>query len=159
MIFCEHKFLYRREKAVLPAQWQPEVLGRARVTRPGEDLTLVGYGASTRLCLEAASVLAERGLSCEVVDLRTLVPFDEETVFASVRKTSRVIVVHEAQLTGGFGGEVAARIAEHAFDWLDAPVRRLAYPDRPVPFVKDLERELLVNAEDVVSAALELAAY
>lgn len=157
VMFCEHKYLYRRIKGRLP-QHALE-LGRAQILRSGSDLTLVGYGATTWKCVEAAGQLADRGVHAEVVDLRTLVPFDEQTVLASVRKTGRVLIVHEAQLTGGFGGEIAARIADAAFPWLDAPVKRLAYPDRPVPFVKSLERELLPNTERVVSAAEELLAY
>ncbi len=161
VIFCEHKFLYRRIKGRLPRG--PFELGKARVVREatssGTPVTLVGYGSSTWVCLDAAQQLASEGIDAEVVDLRTLVPFDQETVLASVKKTGRALVVHEAQETGGFGGEVAARIADEAFAWLDAPVKRLAYPDRPVPFVKSLERELLPNAERVVALARELARY
>ena len=157
VIFCEHKYLYRRIKGIIPDRSLE--LGRAQVLRPGSDVTLVGYGATTWNCVEAAGQLADRGVEAEVIDLRTLVPFDEETVLESVRKTGRVVIVHEAQLTGGFGGEVAARVADAAFPWLDAPVKRLAYPDRPVPFVKSLERELLPNAERVVAQVEELLAY
>ena len=132
MVF-EHKFLYRRIKEALPEGLEAGRLGEARVARPGRDLTLVGYGASTWTCLEAATELAKEGIEAEVVDLRTLVPYDEETVHASVKKTARALIVHEAQLTGGFGAEVAARIAESAFPWLDAPVRRLASPTAPSP--------------------------
>jgi 2-oxoisovalerate dehydrogenase E1 component len=162
VIFCEHKFLYRRIKDVLPAPAAGdavEPLGLAKVVREGRDLTLVGYGVSTWTCLEAAEALAKDGVSGEVVDLRTLVPFDEETVLASVRKTGRALVVHEAQLTGGFGGEVAARIADRAFAWLDAPVRRVGYPDLPVPYAKVLEQALLPTKEKVVAAAREVLAF
>ena len=159
VIFFEHKFLYRRIKEVLPAGDLVERLGEARVMRPGKHLSLVGYGASTWVCLEAAEELAKEGVEAEVVDLRTLVPFDEETVLASVRKTGRALVVHEAQLTGGFGAEVAARLADAAFPWLDAPVRRVAYPDRPVPYHKSLEKVLLPDAEKVLAAARELLAF
>ena len=157
VIFCEHKYLYRRIKGRIPNHALE--LGRAQVLRPGRDVTLVGYGATTWNCVEAAGRLEERGVEAEVVDLRTLVPFDEATVLESVRKTGRVLVVHEAQLTGGFGGEVAARVADAAFPWLDAPVKRLAYPDCPVPFVKSLERELLPNVDRVVAQVEELLAY
>jgi 2-oxoisovalerate dehydrogenase E1 component len=150
VLFFEHKFLYRRIKASLPAGDHVGTLGEARILRPGRDLTLVGYGASTWTCMEAAEVLAERGLEAEVIDLRTLVPFDETTVVESVRRTHRALVVHEAPLTGGFGAEVAARIADTAFPWLDAPVRRLTYPDFPAPFVKSLEKELLPTSDKVV---------
>jgi pyruvate/2-oxoglutarate/acetoin dehydrogenase E1 component len=136
-----------------------EALGEARVARPGRDLTLVGYGTSTHTCMAAAEELAAEGVEAEVIDLRTLVPFDEETVLASVRRTSRALVVHEAQGTGGFGGEVAARIADRAFAWLDAPVRRVTYPDYPVPWAKALEQDLLPSKEKVLAAAREVLAY
>jgi 2-oxoisovalerate dehydrogenase E1 component len=158
MVF-EHKFLYRRIKEALPEGLEAGRLGEARVARPGRDLTLVGYGASTWTCLEAATELAKEGVEAEVVDLRTLVPYDEETVHASVKKTARALIVYEAQLTGGFGAEVAARIADACFPWLDAPIRRLAYPDRPVPYAKNLEKALLPDRDKVLAAARELLAF
>ncbi|MCP3959979.1 MAG: hypothetical protein GY719_19210 [bacterium] len=130
VIYCEHKFLYRRIKAVLPGPGEVAELGRAAVRREGSDLTLVAYGATVWTALEVAEELSVEGVEAEVVDLRTLVPLDEETVIASVRKTNRALIVHEAQGTSGFGGEVAARIAEHAFPWLDAPIRRMDGGDR-----------------------------
>jgi len=156
MLF-EHKFLYRRIKEVL-SDGGPEgdgvaALGEARVLRPGRHLTLVGYGVSTWTCMDAAEVLAKEGVEAEVIDLRTLVPYDEETVLASVKKTGRVLVVHEAQLTLGFGAEVAARLADAAFPWLDAPVRRVTYPDRPVPYARVLENVLLPNRDKVLAEA------
>ena len=159
VVFCEHKFLYRRIKEVLPAGDDVLELGRAQVLREGRDLTLVGYGAATWLCLEAAEALAGEGVEAEVVDLRTLVPYDEATVLASVKKTARAVVVHEDLLTAGFGAEVAARLADAAFAWLDAPVKRVAYPDRPSPYVKALEAALLPDREKVVAAAREVLAY
>ena len=159
VLFFEHKYLYRRIKEVLPAGDVVGTLGEARVVRQGRDLTLVGYGASTWVCLEAAEELAKEGVEAEVVDLRTLVPYDEETVLASVKKTSRALVVHEAQMTLGFGAEVAARLADAAFPWLDAPIRRVAWPDRPVPFAKNLEKVLMPDKEKVLAAARELVAY
>jgi len=167
VLFFENKYLYRRIKEVLPAAGPTglaaaetiEPLGRARVTRSGGDLTLIGYGSSVWTALEAATALAEDGIEAEVIDLRTLIPFDEETVLASVRKTGRALIVHEDQQTGGFGAEVAARIAERAFSWLDAPVRRLGYPDRPSPYAKVLERELLPSTERLLDAARALLAY
>jgi 2-oxoisovalerate dehydrogenase E1 component len=158
MLF-EHKFLYRRVKEVLPEGDGVARLGEARVVRPGSDLTLIGYGATTWTCLEAASELAAAGREAEVIDLRTLVPYDEATVTASVRKTGRALVVHEAPLTLGFGAEVAARLADAAFPWLDAPIRRVTYPDRPVPYAKVLENALLPSKEKVLAAARELFAY
>jgi pyruvate/2-oxoglutarate/acetoin dehydrogenase E1 component len=120
---------------------------------------LVGYGVSTWTCLNAADELAREGVEAEVVDLRTLVPLDEETLLASVRKTGRALVVHEAQLTGGFGAEVAARLADAAFPFLDAPVRRVAFPDCPVPFARALEQALIPDAQRVLAAARELLAW
>ena len=159
VIFCEHKFLYRRIKAVLPEADAVGRLGVARVLRAGADVTLVGYGASTWTALEAAEALAAEGVEAEVVDLRTLVPLDEETVLESVKKTGRVVIVHEAQVTGGFGGEIAARIADGAFSWLDAPVRRVAYPDVPVPFAKVLEKELMPTTARLLDAVREVLAF
>jgi pyruvate/2-oxoglutarate/acetoin dehydrogenase E1 component len=159
VIFCEHKYLYRRVKERLPEGDLVLPIGRARVARRGSDATVVAYGAAVQTALAVAERLAERGLDVEVVDLRTLVPLDEETVLASVRRTGRVVVAHEAQRTGGFGGEVAARIASEAFEWLDAPVRRLAYPDRPVPYAKVLERELLPDEARLERMLLELVGY
>jgi 2-oxoisovalerate dehydrogenase E1 component len=159
VLIFEHKFLYRRIKEVLPESEVLERLGEARVVRPGRQLTLVAYGASTWVCLEAAEELARSGVEAEVVDLRTLVPLDEETVLASVRKTGRALVVHEAPLTLGFGAEVAARIADSAFPWLDAPVRRVAFPDRAVPYAKNLEKALMPDRDKVLAAAREILAF
>ncbi len=159
VVFCEHKYLYRRIKAALPDSGEVAEIGRARVLREGRNLSLVAYGASTWTCLEVAELLAEEGVEVEVLDLRTLVPLDEQAIIASARRCSRALVVHEAQGTGGFGGEVAARIADLAFQWLDAPVRRVAYPDRPVPYFKSLEQALLPGRDKVLAAARELLAY
>ncbi|HEV8582102.1 MAG TPA: dehydrogenase E1 component subunit alpha/beta [Thermoanaerobaculia bacterium] len=158
MVF-EHKFLYRRIKSALPDGDAVARIGEARVMRPGRHLTLVGYGASTWTCLEAAEELAKSGVEAEVIDLRTLVPYDEETVLASVKRTGRALVVHEAPLTLGFGAEVAARLADATFPWLDAPIRRVTYPDRPVPYAKNLEKVLLPDRGKVVRAARELMSF
>jgi pyruvate/2-oxoglutarate/acetoin dehydrogenase E1 component len=158
MVF-EHKFLYRRIKSALPEGEAAARIGEARVMRPGRHLTLIGYGASTWTCLEAAEELAKGGVEAEVVDLRTLVPYDEETVLASVKRTGRALVVHEAPLTLGFGAEVAARLADAAFPWLDAPIRRVAYPDRPVPYAKNLEKVLLPDKAKVLAAAREILSF
>ena len=159
VVFCEHKFLYRRVREELPVGDHLVPLGQAQVLREGRDLTLVAYGAATWTCVAAQEELAKQGVRAEVVDLRTLVPFDEATVLASVQKTGRVLVVHEAQGTGGFGAEIAARLADRAFAFLDAPVRRVAYPDRPVPYARPLEQALLPDARRVLEAAGELLAY
>jgi 2-oxoisovalerate dehydrogenase E1 component len=158
MLF-EHKFLYRRIKEILPEGEGLARIGEARVLRQGTHLTLVAYGASTWTCLEAAADLAAAGVEAEVVDLRTLVPYDEDAVTASVKKTGRALVVHEAPLTLGFGAEVAARLAEAAFPWLDAPIRRVTYPDRPVPYARVLENALLPTKEKVLAAAREVLAF
>ncbi len=159
VMFFEHKFLYRRIKEILPAGDDAGVLGEARVMRPGRHLTLVGYGASTWVAMEAAEELAKSGVQAEVIDLRTLVPYDEETVLASVKKTGRALVVHEAPLTAGFGAEIAARLADAAFPWLDAPIRRVTYPDRPVPYARVLENVLMPDKDKVLAAARELLAF
>jgi len=158
MLF-EHKFLYRRIKELLPEGEGLARIGEARVLRQGTHLTLVGYGASTWTCLDAATDLAAAGVEAEVIDLRTLVPYDEDTVTASVKKTGRALIVHEAPLTLGFGAEVAARLAEAAFPWLDAPIRRVTFPDRPVPYARVLENALLPTKEKVLAAAREVLAY
>jgi 2-oxoisovalerate dehydrogenase E1 component len=159
VLFFEHKFLYRRIKEVLPPADQVGRLGEARVVREGRNLSLIAYGASVWTCLEAAEELASEDVEAEVVDLRTLVPLDDATLLASVKKTGRAVVVHEAPATMGFGAEVAARLAELAFSWLDAPLRRVAYPDCPVPFAKVLEQELLPAKPKVLAAAREVLAY
>ena len=159
VLVFEHKFLYRRVKSALPAGDFVAVIGEARVIRPGRNLTLIGYGASTWTCLEAADELSKSGIEAEVIDLRTLVPYDEETVLASVKKTGRALIVHEAPITLGFGAEVAARLADAAFPWLDAPIRRVAYPDRPVPYAKNLEKVLLPDKAKVVKAAREVLGF
>jgi 2-oxoisovalerate dehydrogenase E1 component len=159
VMFFEHKFLYRRIKEALPEGDDLGVLGEARVVRPGDRLTLIGYGASTWTCLEAAAELAQEGIEAEVIDLRTLVPYDEETVLASVKKTARALIVHEAPLTLGFGSEVAARLADVAFPWLDAPIRRVTWPDRPVPYARVLENALLPTKEKVLAEARALLRF
>ncbi|HEX4497756.1 MAG TPA: dehydrogenase E1 component subunit alpha/beta [Thermoanaerobaculia bacterium] len=158
MLF-EHKYLYRRIKSVMPDGDAVARLGEAKVMRRGTHLTLIGYGASTWTCMEAADELAKSGVEAEVIDLRTLVPYDEETVLASVKRTGRALVVHEAPLTEGFGAEIAARLADAAFPWLDAPIRRVTYPDRPVPYAKNLEKVLLPDKGKVLAAARELMAF
>jgi 2-oxoisovalerate dehydrogenase E1 component len=159
VVICEHKFLYRRVKELLPEGDGAVRLGEAKVMREGRDLTLVGYGATTWTAIEAAEELWRDGIEAEVIDLRTLVPYDEETVLRSIQKTHRALIVHEAPSTLGFGAEVAARLADAAFPWLDAPIRRVAYPDRPVPYAKVLENVLIPTKDKVVAAARELARY
>jgi 2-oxoisovalerate dehydrogenase E1 component beta subunit len=161
VVFCEHKFLYRREKSEVPtgAGGRLVPIGKAAIRRPGDDLTIVTYASMVRLATAVADRLAEEGTSCEVIDLRTLVPFDAETVLESVRRTGKALVVHEDNLTGGFGAEVAAVISQHAFEYLDAPVTRVAAIDTPIPFTPVLEREYMPTEDDLLAAARDLAAY
>jgi len=161
VIYFEHKFLYRRIKETLPED--EEILtpiGKARVAREGTDLTIVTWSAMVWKTLEAVDQLErEDGVSVEVIDLRTLLPMDTETVMRSVRKTNRVLVVHEDTRTGGIAGEIAARINEEAFEWLDAPIRRVTAQDTPLPYAPTLEDFVLPQPQDVVAAARWLLAY
>ena len=159
VVFQEHKFLYRRIKDDLPAEDFVVPLGEARLHRQGSDLTIVTWAAMVHTAAEAAEVLAGDGVEVEIVDLRTLVPLDEEAVLRSVAKTSRAIVLHEAPRTGGFGGEIAATIAEKAFEYLDAPIVRVTAPDTPVPYSPPLEEYYLPGKEDVLEAARKLLDY
>ena len=159
VIYLEHKHLYRRIREDLPDDDFTVPLGVADVKREGSDLTMVTYGAMVHECLAAADRLAKEGAECEVIDLRTLCPLDRESFLTSVRKTSRALVVYEAHLTGGFGGEVAAIIAQEAFDVLDAPVTRVASLDVPVPFSPTLEDAMLPNAEKIYAAAVNVLEY
>lgn len=159
VIYFEHKHLYRRIREDLPNEDFVVPLGQANIKREGSDLTIVTYGSMVHESLAVAERLAKVGAECEIVDLRSLCPLDKETFLASVRKTSRALVVHEAHLTGGFGGEVAAIIAEEAFDALDAPVTRVASLDVPVPFSPVLEDAVLPNAEKIYRAAVDVLEY
>lgn len=159
VLFFEHKGLYRKIKQDVPEGDYVVPLGKAAVVRSGTDATVVAYGSAVHMALEAAEHMAADGVSIEVVDLRCLVPFDEDTVIASVQKTGRVVIAHEAVLTGGFGGEVAARIAHRCFQWLDAPIVRVAAYDAPTPFAPTLERAVLPSAEKIASALREVLEF
>ena len=161
VLFFEHKKLYRlpRLREELPEEDYVVPIGRARVAREGRDLSIITFGAQVLNALDAAEQLEKEGLDVEVIDLRTLAPLDREGVLASVRKTSKALVLHEASRTGGIGGEVAAIIAEEAFEWLDAPVVRLGAIDTPVPYSPPLEEYHLPQFKDVLGAARKLAAY
>jgi len=159
VIFQEHKFLYRRIKEELPAEEFVVPLGEARIHREGSDLSIVTWAAMVHTAADSAEALAEKGVEVEIVDLRTLVPLDEEAVLRSVAKTGRAIVLHEAPRTGGFGGEVAATIAEKAFEYLDAPIVRVTAPDTPVPYSPPLEEFYLPGKDDVLEAARKLLDY
>src|SRR6202521_436004 len=159
VIFFEHKFLYRQIKEEVPEDDYVVPLGKAMVRREGEDISVITYGAMVWTALEAASALEKEGVSVEVVDLRTLLPYDEETVLASVKKCNKVILLHEDTRIGGMAGEIAALIAEKAFEELDGPIVRVTAPDTPVPFAPQLEEYFLPNAKKVIEAARKLAAY
>ena len=160
VLYFEHKHLYRRIKDEVPDERYTVPFGTARVHREGDDLTVVTWGAMVYTADEAAKQLAsEDDLSVEIVDLRTLVPWDREAVLASVAKTSKALVLHEDTRTGGFGAEIAATIVEESFENLDAPVKRIAAPDTPVPFSPPLEKKFIPQVEDVVAGLRELAEY
>jgi 2-oxoisovalerate dehydrogenase E1 component beta subunit len=159
VLYFEHKHLYRRIKDEVPDERYTVRFGEARVHREGDDLSLITWGAMVYTADEAAQKLEEEGISVEILDLRTLVPWDKEAVLRSVEKTSKALVLHEDTLTGGFGAEIAATIAQEAFEDLDAPVRRVAAPDTPVPFAPVLEKAFIPQVEDVVAGLRELADY
>jgi len=154
--FLEHKGLYRHVKGEVPEGEHMVPLGEAAVAREGSELTVIAYGSSVHLALQAAEELDE---DIEVLDLRTLAPLDRETILASARKTSKVLVAHEATRSCGVGAEVAALIAEEAFEDLDAPVQRLTAPDVPIPFSPPLEQNVLPGLEQMKEACRELIAY
>jgi pyruvate/2-oxoglutarate/acetoin dehydrogenase E1 component len=155
VMFIEHKLLYRT-KGPVPEGEHVVPLGKADVKREGSDLTIVTWSREVLFALEAAAILAADGVDAEVIDLRSLVPLDREAILASVRKTRRLLVVHEAIKRGGYGGEIAALVAEEAFDDLDAPPRRLAGVETPIPYAAHLERGVIPQVEDIVRVAKEL---
>jgi 2-oxoisovalerate dehydrogenase E1 component beta subunit len=157
VLYFEHKHLYRRIKGEVPDERYTTPIGEARIHREGADVSLITWGAMVYTAEEAASKLGD--LSVEIIDLRTILPWDKEAVLASVRKTSKVLVLHEDTRTGGFGAEIAATIAEEAFEDLDAPVRRITAPDTPVPFSPALEAAFIPQVDDVVAGLRELAEY
>jgi 2-oxoisovalerate dehydrogenase E1 component beta subunit len=159
VLYFEHKHLYRRIKDEVPDERYTIPFGEARVHREGDDVSLITWGAMVYTADEAAQKLEGEGFSVEILDLRTLAPWDKEAVLSSVEKTSKALVLHEDTHTGGFGAEIAATIGEEAFENLDAPVRRIAAPDTPVPFSPPLERAFIPQVEDVVAGLKELAEY
>jgi 2-oxoisovalerate dehydrogenase E1 component len=161
VIFLEHKGLYRRIQAKTPEPDSDYLIpfGRGRVRRAGRDVTLVTWGSTVYLALEAARRLEARGVDVEVIDLRSIVPLDEEIILESLRKTSRILIAHEDTLTMGFGAEVAARVAEQYFEYLDAPVMRVAAKDSFVPAAPNLELSVLPSAEQIESAVERVMAY
>jgi pyruvate/2-oxoglutarate/acetoin dehydrogenase E1 component len=159
VLFFEHKHLYRRIKGEVSEERYTVPLGKARTHREGDEISVITWGAMVYTAEEAAKELEKQDVSVEIVDLRTVMPWDREAVLASVRKCSKVLVLHEDTRTGGFGAEIAATIAEEAFEDLDAPVKRIAAPDCPVPFAPVLEKAYIPQVEDVVAGLSELAAY
>ena len=160
VLFFEHKYLYRRIKEEMPQGDHVVPIGKARIAREGTDVSIITYAATVWKALEAAEQLQkEEGLSVEVLDLRTLLPMDDEAIVATVKKTNRVLIVHEDTRTGGVAGEITARINEHAFEWLDAPILRVTAADVPLPFAPPLEDYVLPQVADIVSVARRLAAY
>jgi len=161
VIYFEHKFLYRwpRVKEELPTDDYAVPIGKAAIRRKGSNLSVITYGAMVYVALDAAAELEKEGIDVEVVDLRSLLPFDREAVLETVKKTSKVILLHEDTRIGGFAGELAALISEEAFDYLDGPIRRITAPDTPVPFSPPLEEFFLPKVSDVLRVARELHAY
>jgi 2-oxoisovalerate dehydrogenase E1 component beta subunit len=159
VLFFEHKFLYRRIKEELPPDEYVVPLGKARVARRGRDISVITYAAMLHVALEAAETLAKEGIELEVVDLRTLLPLDREAIVETVRRTNKVLVLHEDTKTGGIAGEITAIINEQCFEDLDGPILRIAALDTPVPFSPPLEEYFLPKVADVVREARRLKSY
>jgi 2-oxoisovalerate dehydrogenase E1 component beta subunit len=159
VLFLEHKFLYRRIKDEVPEGDHTVPLGKARLHRQGRHLSIITYAAMVHTAQEAAELVAKEGIEVEILDLRTLAPLDREAIIATVKKTNKVILLHEDTRTGGLAGEIAAIINEEAFDDLDGPIVRITSLDTPVPFSPPLEEYFLPKVEDVVREARKLRAY
>src|SRR6185295_5485111 len=159
VLFFEHKYLYRRIKEEIPEGDWIVPIGKARLARAGRDLSVLTYGAMLHVALEAAARLAAEGVEIEVLDLRTIKPLDDEAVLATVRKTHKALILTEEQLTGSVAGDVAARIAESAFAWLDAPVTRFCCPDTPVPYSPTMEEFYLPNTDELVAKVRDLLRF
>jgi pyruvate/2-oxoglutarate/acetoin dehydrogenase E1 component len=159
VLFFEHKYLYRRVKDVMPEGDHVVPIGKARVAREGSDVSIVTYASTVWKSLEAAEQLAAEGISVEVLDLRTLAPMDDEAIFRTVKKTNRLLIVHEDTRTGGIAGEITARVSETCFEWLDAPILRVTAADIPLPYAPPLEDYVLPQTSDIVRAVRRLAAY
>ena len=162
VLFFEHKKLYRAPflRETLPAEDYTVPLGRARAHREGSDLTIVTYGMMVHESQKAAeAVESELDASIEIIDLRTLLPLDEEAIVASVKKTNRLLIVHEDTRTGGIAGEIAMRVSEQAFEWLDAPILRVTALDTPVPYSPPMEDYFLPQISDIVKASRYLVRY
>ncbi len=159
VLFFEHKYLYRRVKDVMPDGDHVVPIGKARVAREGSDVSIVTYASTVWKAIEAADLLAAEGISVEVIDLRSLAPMDDEAIFRTVKKTNRLLIVHEDTRTGGMAGEITARVNETCFEWLDAPVLRVTAADIPLPYAPALEDYVLPQTADIVRAVRRLTAY
>ena len=159
VLFFEHKYLYRRIKGVMPAGDHVVPIGKARIAREGTDVSIITYAATVYKALEAAEQLAEQGISVEVLDLRTLAPLDDDAIVATIKKTNRLLIVHEDTRTGGIAGEITARVSESCFEWLDAPILRVTAADIPLPYSPSLEDYVLPQTADIVRAVKRLASY
>lgn len=161
VLFCEHKGLYRQSYAITPEPDENYLVpfGKAKVVKEGNDLTVISYGAALWDCITAAKKLEDEGYSVEVIDLRTIIPIDEETIFNSVKKTNKCIIVHEDTLTGGFGGEIAARVSDNCFKFLDGPVRRIAALDSHIPYSPILEAAVLPSREVIFKGIKDLLKF
>lgn len=159
VIYCEHKYLYRRIKDTVPDEDYVVPIGKARIALEGKDVSIITYGAMVHTALEAAQVLKENSVFCEIIDLRTILPLDKKAIFNTVKKTNKVVVLHEQTKTGSIGAEVSALINEYCFDYLDAPIIRVAAPDTPVPYSAQMEEAFIPQVKDVVSAVEKLMHY
>ena len=161
VLFLEHKGLYRQSYAMAPEPDENYLLpyGKANIVKEGNDLTIITYGAMVHESAFAMKKLEEEGYSIELIDLRTITPLDEKTILDSVKKTGKVVVIHEDTLTGGFGAEISARIAEKAFEFLDAPVKRIAAKDTPIPYHPNLEYAILPTRNKNYTELKELLKY
>ncbi|HEX6972703.1 MAG TPA: alpha-ketoacid dehydrogenase subunit beta [Limnochordia bacterium] len=160
VLFLEHKGTYRAVRGEVPDEPYEIPIGVADVKRPGRDVTAISFGLSLHRCLEAAEALSAEGIEVEVIDLRSILPYDRDTVLASVEKTGKVLIVHEDNVTGGVGGELAAMIAQEAFFYLDAPIKRLGMPDiSAIPYAQSIEAPLFPSTQSIAQALRELAAF
>ncbi|MBI4547360.1 MAG: alpha-ketoacid dehydrogenase subunit beta [Ignavibacteriae bacterium] len=159
VLYFEHKFLYRHIKGEVPENDYIVPIGKADIKREGKDISVIAYSTGVHWALEAAETISKEGVEVEIIDLRTLLPLDKETILNSVGKTGKVLIIHEDTLTGGIGAELAALISEHAFQYLDAPIKRIASLDTPVPYAPTLEEYFLPNAKKVLESLKLLASY
>ena len=159
VIYCEHKYLYRRIKDQIPEEDYIVPIGKARIAIEGSDVSIITYGAMVHTATEAAKVLKGSGVSCEIIDLRTILPLDKKSIMNSVKKTNKVVILHEQTKTGGVGAEVSALISENCFDYLDGPIIRIAAPDTPVPYSAQMEEVFIPQPKEVINAVEKLMRY